>query len=110
MDRGRASIGSRADRRIRLSKLREAAKDQSCVRCNDRDGTVCLAHYSGPWQHRFGKGKGIKGDDVAGADLCMRCHAFFDEYQEGNTVERSEEFLACCLLTVIRRIKQGVLK
>lgn len=104
-----------------MSKLREAANDETCVRCNAQDGTVCLAHYSGPWQHRFGKGRGIKGEDVAAADLCGRCHQEMDEYQgiddraddatkERQRLARSEEFLACCLLTVIRRIQQGILK
>jgi hypothetical protein len=97
-----------------VSKLREAANGQSCVRCGAQDETVVLAHYSGPWQHRFGKGKGIKGNDAAGADLCYRCHTDLDEYQtaedEVSSLRRSEEFLACCLLTVIRRIQKGVLR
>jgi hypothetical protein len=73
-----------------------------------------LAHYSGPWQHRFGKGKGFKGNDAAGADLCSKCHTELDEYQtaedELSALRRSDEFLACCLLTIIRRIQRGVLK
>lgn len=76
--------------------------------------TVVLAHYSGPWQHRLGKGMGIKGNDIAGADLCSKCHVFFDEYRsevsEAWIATRSDEFLACCMLTVIRRIQQGILK
>ena len=64
---------------------------------------MVLCHYSGPWQHRFGKGRGIKGNDLAAAELCARCHKWFDEYEAGNTVERSEEFLAMCLLTNMRR-------
>jgi hypothetical protein len=86
-----------------LSKIRQHAKGQACVRCGREDDTIVLAHYSGPWQFRFGKGRGIKGSDVAAAELCMGCHSFFDEYKSGNTVERSEEFLAMCLLTNIRR-------
>lgn len=83
--------------------LRKQACGKSCVRCNAQDDTVVLCHYSGPWQHRFGKGRGIKGHDIAAAELCMRCHKYFDEYEEGSTVERSDEFLAMCLLTNIRR-------
>lgn len=94
--------------------LRDAACGQRCIRCNTEDGTVVLAHYSGFWQHRFGKGFGTKGHDIAGADLCAACHRYFDEYQgvrdELSRVVRSEEFLACCLLTVIRRLQNGVLK
>lgn len=99
-----------------MSKLREAAKGQSCVRCGATDDTVVLAHYSGEWQHRFGKGMGIKGHDIAGADLCAGCHKFFDEYEsqsgasEGWRTARSDEFLAACMLTVIRRIQQGIIK
>lgn len=93
-----------------MSKLTRAANGQPCIRCGSQDETVVLAHYSGPWQHKFGKGRGIKGDDIAGADLCSTCHSYFDEYKSGNTVERSDEFLACCLLTVIRRLQQGVLR
>ena len=99
-----------------MSKLRKAARGQSCVRCGAADDTVVLAHYSGPWQHRFGKGLQIKGADIAGADLCARCHKFFDEYesQEGASerwrAARSDEFLACCMMTVIRRIQQGIVK
>lgn len=99
-----------------MSKLRDAANGQSCVRCNADDGTIVLCHYSGSWQHKFGKGMRIKGADIAGADLCSTCHKFFDEYEsragasEGWKIARSEEFLAACLLTVIRRIQQGIIK
>lgn len=97
-----------------MSKLTEAARGQSCVRCNAEDGTICSCHYSGPWQHRFGKGRGIKGEDLVAADLCMVCHSYFDEYKGVNSdetaIQRSDEFLACCMLTIIRRLGQGVLR
>jgi hypothetical protein len=97
-----------------MSAIRQHANGQSCVRCGICDGTVVLCHYAGPWQHRFGKGRGLKGNDIAGAELCNTCHRFFDEYQsiDANAddaekhlqhTERSEEFLAMCLLTNIRR-------
>ena len=86
-----------------MSKIRKHAQGQACVRCGRDDGTIVLAHYSGSWQHRFGKGRGIKGSDVAAAELCYGCHVYFDEYKSGNTAERSEEFLAMCILTNIRR-------
>lgn len=101
--------------------LREASNGQSCVKCSAQDGTVVLCHYSGSFQHRFGKGRAIKGNDAAGADLCAECHRYFDEYQgitaskndkivyELQRTQRSEYFLALCLLTVIRRIQQDVL-
>lgn len=93
-----------------MSKLRAAANGQPCIRCYAQDGTICLAHYCGPRQHDYGKGRGIKGEDAAGADLCVRCHQYFDNYESGNTVERSEEFLHLCMLTVIRRFRQGVIR
>ena len=101
--------------------LREAANGQSCIKCGAANGTTVLCHYSGPFQHRFGKGRAIKGNDAAGADLCDECHKYFDEYKSVTAskndkeayqlqrVERSEHFLALCMLTVIRRIQQGAL-
>lgn len=97
-----------------MSAIRQHANGQSCVRCGICDGTVVLCHYSGPWQHRFGKGRGIKGDDVGGAELCDTCHRWFDEYKSIDPyadeatkhvqhLERSDEFLAMCVLTIIRR-------
>lgn len=85
--------------------IRAAARDQSCVRCGVEDGTVVLAHYTGPRQHAFGKGKGVKGSDAVGAFLCHRCHRHMDEYVDGNTVERSEEFLYLCALTWMRLVR-----
>jgi len=90
-----------------VSALRKAARAQSCVRCEADDGTINSCHYSGPWQHRFGKGRGIKGDDIAAADLCDKCHRYFDEYESDNDAARSDEFLAMCILTLIRRRRQG---
>lgn len=107
-----------------MSKLTKAAEGQSCVRCQKEDGTTVSCHYSGPYQHRFGKGRAIKGSDEAAADLCLACHCYFDEYRgipdaDGSPereaeiklarAERSEEFLAMCLLTVIRRQQEGVI-
>lgn len=87
-----------------MSKLRRQAQNEDCVRCgNGEEGKVVLCHYSGPRQHSFGKGRSIKGHDIAAAFLCNRCHDYFDHYETGNTVERSEEFLYLCLLTNIRR-------
>lgn len=92
-----------------MSKLRKAAEGQSCVRCGST-GTTILAHYSGLRQHDYGKGKAIKGADVAAAHLCHQCHEYFDQYAEGNTWERSEEFLHLCMMTIIRLFKLGVIK
>lgn len=56
------------------SNLRELARDEPCSNCGAQDGTVVLAHYSGIYQHRFGKGRGIKGSDWAAAPQCANCH------------------------------------
>lgn len=98
---------------IRAKKYTAAAKGQRCVRCGGVD-TVCLAHYTGQRQFHYGKGRGIKGHDLIGADLCNICHEYFDQFkwkEAGLTADQaSEEFLHLCFLTVVRRYHQGVLK
>ncbi len=91
-----------------MSKLRRVDPDEPCVRCGNVGSTV-LAHYSGLRQHSYGKGRGIKGSDLAAALLCGACHDFFDSYKTPNDWERSEEFLHLCMLTVIRRHAMGVI-
>ena len=95
---------------------RNAAKGQPCVRCLRNDGTVVAAHYQGFRSHRLGKGQRIKPHDLFVADLCAKCHAFFDGY--GNRkrllswvdkLELSEEFLFYVALTQLRRVQQGII-
>jgi hypothetical protein len=93
----------------RCKKYTDAAKGQACVRCGAKDGTVVPCHYTGLRQHTYGKGHRIKCTDVATADLCSTCHVYFDQPTERKSVERSEEFLHCILLTVIRRLAAGIL-
>lgn len=84
----------------------------ACIRCNQKDGTVCGRHYNGAYQHRLGKGRGLKCHPFAIADFCNACDA---EFQEGAIpksralarIEKSEEFLAFCLLSTIRREQEG---
>jgi hypothetical protein len=80
------------------------------VRCGRNDGTVVACHYTGLRQHFYGKGTRIKCSDVATADLCGACHIYFDQPDTRKSVERSEEFLHCILMTLIRRLQDGVLK
>lgn len=96
--------------------MRDGAKGQSCVRCGRIVDTVVGAHYQGLRASWYGKGKSIKPTDLAIADLCDLCHSHFDGY--GNTkhkltyeqkVDLSEEFLHCILLTLHRRVSQGVI-
>lgn len=93
-----------------MSKLTKAANGQYCVRCYANDETVVSCHYSGLRQLDYGKGKGRKGNDLIAADLCKRCHDYFDLYETPNDWVRSEEFLHYCVLTILRRWDQGVIK
>lgn len=99
---------------FRSDALRNAAQGRSCIRCGVVDGTVVYAHYTGVRQQSFGKGMGTKCHDIHGADLCMCCHSYFDQYQGCNgsqesKVSLSEEFLYCVSKTQERNINEGVL-
>jgi len=94
----------------RSRKYLDAAKDQYCVRCFADDGTIVAAHYTGLRQHIYGKGTRIKGSDILTADLCRDCHIYFDNPDERKSIRRSEEFLNCIAITLMRRLEQGVLK
>ena len=95
-----------------MSKLRQAAKGQSCVRCGVDDGTVVLAHYFGPRRHLYGGGMSRKGHDLIGAHLCSTCHHMVDIEMRDHKLkyEYSEQFLHYCALTIIRLYEQGVIK
>lgn len=95
----------------RNPKWLKAAKDQCCVNCGAMDGTVVACHYTGPRQHSYGKGTGIKVHDFCSADLCRECHEAFDRYDyqklgctTGDKWELSEMFQHCVLKTIERRI------
>lgn len=95
-----------------MSKITEASRDSVCIRCNKPGAYSC--HYSGPRQHDYGKGRGIKANDLMTAEFCHGCDR---EFTEGSTSigwankwERSEEFLHWICMTNIRRLKNGVLK
>jgi len=104
---------------IRSKKMLRAARDQSCVNCGARDGTVVAAHYQGMRSQQLGKGMGIKPHDLCIADLCRACHAAFDakdvKYDVssitgfGKSIDHSEQFLYLIMKTLLRRIEQGVL-
>lgn len=88
-----------------MSALRKSAKDQSCVACGKRDGTVVLAHYMGPRRHTYGGGMSRKGNDAVAAMLCSGCHYRMDTLSrdKARKWEVSEEMLHYCALTWIRR-------
>jgi hypothetical protein len=93
-------------------KLRNAAKDQSCVRCGCHDGTIVLCHYTGYRRHAYGGGLGIKVHDLVGAHLCFDCHQTMDTLsrEKAKQIEHSESFQHYCLLTLLRLWDQGVIK
>ena len=95
-----------------MNKLRQSAKDQSCVACGIQDGSVVLAHYFGARRHAYGGGMGRKGHDAVAAHLCARCHKRMDtdSKDKENRWLHSEEFLHYCSLTWIRWIMDGTLK
>jgi uncharacterized Fe-S cluster-containing radical SAM superfamily protein len=95
-----------------VTKLRDAARDQPCVRCGRNDGTTVLAHYFGPRRHQYGGGMSHKGHDAIGAHLCAACHSYMDTWGRSRDTrwEHSEEFLHLCALTIIRNFEQGVIK
>lgn len=102
---------------IRSRKILDAARDQACVNCGRRDGTVVAAHYQGMRSHSLGKGTGHKVGDLFVADLCGGCHSVFDGHQIGNhpdpymrKIDQSEQFLFLVLKTIARRVEQGVIQ
>ena len=86
----------------RIPSLLALAKHSACVRCEADDGTIVAAHYTGIRQHSYGKGRSLKGSDIAVAFLCCDCHKYFDQPTERKSIERSEEFLHCIMLTLIK--------
>lgn len=99
---------------IRSKPMLSAAKDQACVNCGARDGTVVSAHYHGLRGHLFGRGTGHKVHDLFVADLCFKCHKAFDEGTGVTSfqvqVDKSEQFLYLICQTLLRRIDQGIIQ
>lgn len=95
-----------------MSKLTKAARNQPCIRCG-KEGETRACHFNGFRAHSYGKGRGIKCDDIATAEFCQTCD---DDFSEKNyakwpggskSVERSEEFLHWIMMTNIRRRANG---
>jgi len=92
--------------------MKDARSGKSCICCGVSDGTVCGRHYNGQRQHAYGKGRGIKCHSFLVADLCNGCDA---DFQEGSIHKNdyharsaySEEFQHWCLMSLIRREKEG---
>ena len=86
------------------------SKGNTCINCGAPDAYA--AHYNGIWQHAFGKGRGIKCNDLATADFCKKCD---DQHSEGVNIyssneERDQMWFKFIMLTNFRRLDNGVLK
>lgn len=101
--------------RLERQIMAHARSGICCIRCHRQDGTVCGRHLNGLRQHSLGKGRSVKCHPFAVADFCNACDL---EFCEGSVpkadwaayVEKSEEFLYFCLLTIIRRAEMGVVR
>ena len=92
----------------RLTKADREAEHRGCIRCG-REGETRNAHYCGFRQHAYGKGGSIKGNRLAMAEFCQSCDDLFsessyDKWDDGSkSINRSEQFLHWCIMTLIRR-------
>jgi len=94
-----------------VSKLTEFSRGVYCIRCDKPDAYSC--HYNGVRQYLFGKGRGIKCNDLMTAEFCFKCDQIFSEGSKIGFIDntdRSEEFLFFISMTNIRRLNNGVLK
>ena len=93
--------------------MREAVINRPCIRCG-RPGETRRCHYNGFRAHAYGKGRGIKCSDIATAEFCQACDDLFSEKNYplflggSKSIERSEEFLHWCVMTMIRRDRDVV--
>lgn len=62
-----------------MKNLRQSAANQDCTMrspiCNHNNETTVLAHLN---KLRFGKGKGLKANDMAALYCCSACHDLLD--------------------------------
>jgi hypothetical protein len=83
--------------RYESKKLRDYANGAPCMECNAHTDTVVAAHYTGQYQHLFGKGYGIKCNDSYAAYLCDKCHTEFDQYRTGKSATEASERFLCAI-------------
>ncbi|SMY34257.1 nuclease domain-containing protein [Photobacterium andalusiense] len=96
---------------LRSDKLRNAAKNQQCSVqilgvCNFNPDTVVLAHL-----FSTAHGMAYKSDDFWAVDCCSNCHDVLDgrvsfEWLAG---EKEQYMLAALHITLMRRIRDGIL-
>ena len=91
--------------------MADARSGKSCIACG-REGATYGRHYNGQRSHQYGKGRGIKCHPFLVADLCHMCDIEFQEgsvekYNIAGRDEYSEAFQHWCLMSLIRREKEG---
>lgn len=100
--------------RLLYQQLRDAARDEPCVRCGSYDGVVGC-HYTGARRLAYHGGMSQKVHDLIMAHLCQACHTELDVLYRAagedkvKRWEHSEEFLHWIAITLIRLLERGVL-
>lgn len=93
--------------RLKIRKITDAARDQSCQSCGAQDGTVVAAHCN---DIEF-KGIGRKSHDCLVAFLCLRCHAMTDGTLGSLTKdEKRDLWNRAFKRTVVLLFQSGVVK
>lgn len=98
---------------ISKKKLQDHARSHPCIRCG-APNDFGLSHYNGYLSYQFGKGRGIKCNDIATADFCFKCdirysESTYNQWEGGSkSIDRSERFQKWIILTNIRRAENGV--
>lgn len=90
--------------RLKLPKYLDAVRNH-VTQCVTPDcfatERLDVAHYSGLYADRLGKGTGSKCHDYAVARLCRSCHVKMDSYTEGNDEERAMAFIEAINRTLL---------
>lgn len=95
-----------------MSKLTEAARGKSCIRCGVNDGTVVSCHMpGGSLRLLLGGGAGLKPPDIFCADLCRACHDHSDGRAPAGITRQDldNEFARDVLRTIKRRVDEGLI-
>ncbi len=96
--------------------MADARSGHPCIRCGRQgEGLVYGRHYNGQRSHHYGKGMGTKCHPFLVADFCDICDK---DFQEGSIDKNddvgkdiySEEFQHYCLMSLIRRAENGVIR
>lgn len=89
---------------LRIPKLRDMARHETCVACGADDGTIVWAHSNLP---EHGKGMSMKATDEMGMFLCFRCHAELDQGNKMTRAERRDFILEMICKTHMRLWSEG---